>query len=294
MNLLEKFSGLEIKPDTHISDADRRYCAAQQEAYIDARAQYVSLRNEWESFIKRQKEILGAVSRESFEKERYLMIDGISPGKLQGKIEALPDIFISAIVSYFNRTYHVSIDADIIRRSLIPKAPEYPCGNTRIAEYHEAMCEFSLNYEDVLEKIFLQLDGHTFAERAVEELKEKCRSAAWNRYNMAQYEIKNDTIQFTSYACSFEEWLGNPKWALMDGMKDILRGVSHFETGSLEYYPSCISALLTYGHKEIPLFEFSCDKIIRLRMFKNHRVDLKFASKAYAKQFATEYLGFIA
>ena len=46
--------------------------------------------------------------------------------------------------------------------------------------------------------------------------------------------------------------------------------------------------------KTTPLFEFSCDKLKQLRMFKNQRVDLKFTSKAYANQFAAEYLGLIA
>ena len=36
------------------------------------------------------------------------------------------------------------------------------------------------------------------------------------------------------------------------------------------------------------------EKLKRIRMFKNHRVDVKFASKELAHQFAEQYLGTVA
>ena len=295
MNVLEKFSDVKVTPDSRISDEDRRFCRAHQTAYATAREELSELRQIWMEIEAHQSGILRPVAREYYEYEQYICLEGVSPDKIRNKIEALPDILISRIISYFNAKYHVSIDPDPVRSVLLPQAPQYSWSKEQTRQYHEAMEQLLLSYEDILEQIFIQLGGRTFIERAVDELKEKCHAAAWNTYhNTAQYEVKNDTIRFTSYACKFDDWLGRPKWSLNDGMKNILRGAAHFETGSLEYYPSCISTLLGWDDKTTPLFEFSCDKLKQLRMFKNQRVDLKFTSKAYANQFAAEYLGLIA
>lgn len=182
----------------------------------------------------------------SLELETFTKRDGITTDK---RLKILLDnwgfILISRIISYFNAKYHVSIDPDPVRSVLLPQAPQYSWSKEQTRQYHETMEQLLLSYEDILEQIFIQLGGRTFIEKAVDELKEKCHAAAWNTYhNTAQYEVKNDTIRFTSYACKFDDWLGRPKWSLNDGMKNILRGAAHFETGSLEYYPSCISTLL--------------------------------------------------
>lgn len=295
MNLLEKLSGVEIRPDTRISEADRRYCAANQEAYDNAMTEFLSLREKWKAFVKQQEDILSAIFSESYEKERYLRADGLSSINIRKKIEALPDTFISCLVGYFNQKYHVSVAADEIKKALLPKLPEHSVEKSRVEEYHRTMRELKLRYEDVLEQIFVQLGGRTFEERALDELKEKCHNAAWNTYrNTADYEIKNNTIRFTGYACEFDDWIGREKWSLNDGMKDVLRAASHFETGRLDFYPSAISCLLGWNDKDAPVFEFPFTKLKQLRMFKNHRVDLKFGSSAYANEFAAEYLGLVA
>ncbi len=294
MNLLEKLSDVEIRPDSRISETDRKICAAHQQAYDTAREELSELRQIWMDIVAHQDGILRPVTSESYEYTQYINLSGFSSIEIRNKIEALPGIFISRIISYFNTKYHVSVSSEPVKTALLPQSPKYSWDKEQTRQYHETMRQLSLKYEDVLEQIFIQLGGRTFAERAVDELKEKCHSAAWNTYhNTAEYEVKNDTIRF-SYACKFDDWLGRPKWSLHDGMKDILRAASHFETGHLEYYPSCISILLGWDDKDASVFEFSCDKIKQLRMFKNHRVDLKFGSKACANQFAAEYLGLIA
>lgn len=291
MNLLEKLSGVEIRPDSRISEADRRFCIAHQQAYDTAREELSELRQIWKEITEHQKEILDTATDE---KGGYAALSGFSSSSIRTKLEALPDIFISNIVRYFNRQYHVSVDTEPIRTLLVPEKPESTWEKEQLKQYHTAMRELSLRYEDILEQIFIQLGGRTFMERAVDELKEKCHKAAWDTSSRIQkYEVKGDTIRFP-YACRFDDWLGRPKWSLNDGMKDILRGVSHFETGQFEYYPPGISVLLGWDDKDESVFEFSCEKVISLRMFKNRRVDLKFSSKAYASQFAAEYLGLVA
>lgn len=295
MNLIDKLSAVEIKTDTRISEKDRNFCVINQNAYDTAKADLDCIRKQWDSLVKNQEDILSASTDSDYEKYRFISIDGFSSRDIRKKIETLPKIFIDTIVNYFNNRYHVSINSDEVKRKFIPKEPEWSWEKKRTEEYHKTMLELSLRYEDILEQIFVQLGGRTFEERAVAELKEKCHQFAWNSYtNTKEFEIKNDTIQFNGYACSYDNWIGKPKWKIIDGMKDILRGVSHFETGQLEYYPNGISDLLGWDDKDASTYEFSLTKVKQVRLFKNHRVDIKFSSKEYAAHFASEYLGLLA
>ena len=77
---------------------------------------------------------------------------------------------------------------------------------------------------------------------------------------------------------------------MIDRMKDIIRGISHFETGGFDYTPVSLSRLLI-RELDSSQCEFSdCEKVQSLKMFKNGRVDLKFSSETYALQFVEEYL----
>ena len=56
--------------------------------------------------------------------------------------------------------------------------------------------------------------------------------------------------------------------------------------------PYGFDSLLGYRHSGSDTVEFpTCSKVIQLKMFKNGRVDIKFASAAIARQFADDYLG---
>lgn len=178
----------------------------------------------------------------------------------------------------------------------MPDEPKRGCwdpDHKKETEYHEKLQSLKLTYNDVLDQIFIQLGGRTFIEQALEEIKEKCHSAAWETYHgKPEYEVKNDTIRFTGYFCSYDNWYSHEKWSLFDNMKNILRALAFFETGMVGSYPQNIALLLGYGDKEYSTVAFTdCTKINQLKMFKNHRVDVKFTSKEFAEQFADEYLG---
>ena len=54
-------------------------------------------------------------------------------------------------------------------------------------------------------------------------------------FESIEYEVKNDTIQFNGYACSYESWMSRCVWKINDGMRDVLRALAHFETQQLDY-----------------------------------------------------------
>ena len=295
-DLIKKMEAVEIKADNRISDADRRCCEAHQQAYHKAKTALEQMAAQWKDIFQQQREILEPFTEEKYAQDKYVKIAHISSDDFKEKINELPAAFIDQLVGYFNRTYRVSINTCTIKEVLLPQRPDrysYDSYKEAEKEYERRMKELLLTYKEVLEQIFIQLEGRTFAERALDEIKENCHTAAWNTYNgKAEFEVKNDTIRFAGYFCSFDQWLSREKWSVTDSMKSILRGLSAFETGMVGSYPQNIALLLSYDDKNFSACDFTdCTKVSQLRMFKNHRVDIKFANKEFAEQFVDEYLG---
>lgn len=295
MSLLDKFSAIEVKADTRISEADREFCQKHQKAYLEARDALRSIKKQWKELYDAQMAIMEQISDSEYTKDRYIRLEGLSTTSFTQKIELLPELFITSLVTYFNGKYHVSVSIEAAKKALLPESPKYDWEKSRTKEYHKMMRDFTLSYEDVVEQIFVQLGGRTFEQRALDELKEKCHKFAWNTYHSrAEYEIKSDTIQLTGYACSYDLWLSRCVWKFNDGMRDVLRALAHFETQQLDYLPKDIAFLVGYDDKCSSAYEFDYEKLKKIRMFKNHRVDVKFASKELAHQFAEQYLGLVA
>ena len=295
MSLLDKIAAVEIKADTRISEEDRVFCQTQQKAYETAKASLLEIRALWKSLVQSQEELLTPIMPDSYSKETYIRLNGFSSIDLRNKIEYLPELFINSLVQYFNRKYHVSVSEMEIKKVMLPDSPQFDWEKSRSNEYHKQMRELTLRYEDVVEQIFVQLGGRTFEERAVDELKEKCHKFSWNTYRgTPEYELQNETIHFNGYACSFEAWTTRNIWKINDGMKDVLRALAHYETRQMDYLPKDIAFLIGYDDKCSSSYDFDYDKLKKIRMFKNHRVDVKFASKELAYQFAEQYLGIVA
>lgn len=295
MDLLTKFEAVEVKSDTRISQADRIFCEAHQAAYGTAKTALLELGFFWDDMQDQQRELLAPTGTSS---DTYLITYGglkLSNEDIRQQIHSLHTVFINQLVSYFSKTYHFSIAWNDLAKNLLPKEPtdRWTDDYKELAEkYTQDMENLSLRYTDILEQIFLQTGGRAFYEQALHELKEKCHQAAWNSGNGSpRFEQKKSVLQFTGYACSFRSWYGDGSWELTDRMKDILRGISHFETGNFESIPGSLSRAIGRYDSSVNQYEFpDCGKIQSLRMFKNGRVDLKFTSESHALQFVDEYM----
>ena len=75
--------------------------------------------------------------------------------------------------------------------------------------------------------------------------------------------------------------------------KNILKALAYFETGAFGQYPDGIDDLLL---EEYPLWydlwEFGdCEKLEKIRLFKNGRMDIRFSNESYAREFVSSCLG---
>ena len=213
------------------------------------------------------------------------------------ELERLHEHFINRLTSYFARTYSVDLSAQSITERLLPSNSSKGIFEREKAEeaeaaYHKAMRELALRYTDVLDQIFIQLGGRSFQERAFWEIQQRCCSAVWNTYkNEPQYVQQKDIIHFYCHFCSCDADWTPPRWSMTDRAKNVLWGVVPFETGSYTMVPAVLSDFFSYRDVRQACTDFhGYSKLRQIRLFKNGRMDIRFASSELAEQFIDIYL----
>lgn len=290
MGLLDKLEQVEIKADSRLPEDDLMFCETQQQAYDESRRAFREICRYWKKALQAQKDLLGTSRDGSLPYFGSNYRFGITD--INRELEKLHSKFISELTGHFNTKYKVTISAEAIEEHLIPTEPDpYKCDKDTNNAYHRTLRALALHYEDVVDQMFIQLDGLSFVERAFQELRTKCHKAAYWSNSNAGYDRKGDTLRFGGYFCSCDERWGREEWRLAERMQDIFTAVAHYETNTFGRFPAGFSELLGYSDVSTSLLQFStCRKLVHLRMFKNGRVDLKFKTAALAKEFAETYL----
>lgn len=290
MDLLQKFSNVEIRAADRITEADRSYCQKHQKAYEIALEAFHQLLILWQDVCAQQLDILGSSSR--FDNaERYMVskkFPKLDVSQIRDHIVEVHKKFISTIVSYLNATYHLTIDEDDVADHFIP-----PLEEDEDEAVETAFRSIVLHYEHMIELILSWFDGRSFSEQGPYELLSKCHAAAWREQDHKQkFEQKKAVVTFYG-ACYYGYTHGCEQWGFHDGMKDVLKGLAHFETGAFDKYPGDLDYLIPDNEViRYDVWEFeSCYKLERIKMFKNGRMDIRFTNEGYARQFVADYLG---
>lgn len=325
MGLLEKFDQVEIKPDDRISEDDRAFCTAQQEAYEKAREIFKQLIKIVGDGQAEQMALLKRAEREVYTTYLGNTYD-FGAEKFLNELDATHRRFVGRIVEYFRGKYHVSLDEKSIFDAFVQKRPQEPSElhtfgymykwteedrqrfNELSATYNKSVQDVEthnrnlvIRYEEILYYIFAQLGGSSFRDVADNELKDACHKASWNEHNgQPKFEQKKAVIRYTGYGCGidhihekYKDKDDDSEFHLSDDMKQILAAVNYFELGTQSRTMTGISNLCGYrvtGQQH----EIGGEKIVSVKLYKSNRVDLRFSNEAYAREFVEQYMGTVA
>lgn len=317
MNLMDKFSAVEIKADNRISEGDKAFCLRHQAAFDKAGPALQKIADLLIAAQQEQREALQP--KEDAPYREYLTCDGFScdEDSVYKAMKRRNKTFIRAIVDYFRHKYKVELDAKEIVDHLIPaspKEPQLPRGGYRDMsdaeidafkerlsvykaekeKYEQSMRTLPLRYEQVVDEIFVQLGGFSFQERAMNEFLGKCWDASHSyRGDKENFEIKNDTLRLTNNywcRCRDDSWRDYPEWEPTDNLKVILDALVHYDIGQLERGAEWFPELFRYSTEKNNFPINNLWKVKNIKLFKNGRVDIKFASSANVQEFVEQYL----
>lgn len=298
MDLLEKFSVVKIRPMDCMTGADRQFCQRQQDAYQDAAQGFYQIAALWTDMCACQKKVLSKPEDLDDEwKQKYLVSEcwpKITVGAIMEHLSLLHREFIFTVVSYLNDTYHLTIEAGDVTNGLHMEKFCY-------AKYEDTVDWSTLTpvilcYEDIIALILSRFNGRTFEEQAPYELVDRCHRAAWReKDHQANFEQKKSLVKIFSGACNYGYYSGHEQWHIYADAKNILKALAYFETGAFDQYPDGIDDLLFEdGYLWYDLWEFEdCEKLEKIRLFKNGRMDIRFTNEGYAREFVSDYLGTI-
>ncbi|WP_144487949.1 hypothetical protein [Bacillus pumilus] len=258
MNLLQRLDAIEIDLTSRISQEDEKFCLDEQKSYEVA---WGALQNAYKS--------VNTLLLDFSIKDKYIRKYGVV-SEIEKAQQECNDAFIRAITQYFSKKYNVEFDYSII--------------------YKSYTFENFITFEKVLDHLFEQLGGYSFAEMANEQIKEKIKESVY------KFEVKKHTLHLPNFLY-FDDWFGISLSYRSEGkLKKLFDALMLFENGmpSSSYALDQIKYELKEGSNNQTIFDkYSFDifsKIKSFKTFKNGKVSIEFHSMEFANEFANTYL----
>ena len=292
-NLLDKFAKVKVSAAERIASDDAAWCEGEQTNYQRAHKLYTEFRNDATEAM--QIEVKEWSERNENSHNSYQYIESYGDGGLSGidkRIKEIQNNFIHAIMYHFSRKYNVEIGNFTIEKNLGFIPPERSYSNSqweREQEEYRVKSSRLLHYNEIVDEILLQLGGLTFADKAVQQIKDNAKEAAHDQYHSkCYYTVNKKMIQF-------EEWF--TRWD--KNHHAVLLALWHFRTGTTSMAGSWWQRKFQKSHSYYSEdervgspFEFEDGNIRKMRYFKNGRWDITFESEQFADTFARDYLGY--
>ncbi|PRS35752.1 hypothetical protein C6Y02_17215 [Bacillus sp. NMCC4] len=260
LNLLQRFEEVTIDNTSRISQEDEQFCLKEEESYKVAR----------KALEQAYKSVNTLLLVDSI-KEKYIRKYGVV-NEIEKAQQECNDAFTEAITQYFSKKYNVEFDYSFI--------------------YKSYSFEQFITFEEVLEHLFEQLGGYSFAEMANEQIKNKIKDAVY------KFEVKKHTLHLPNYLHIEDDWYGNLRiyYRSEEKLDKLFDALSLFENGE----PTKINKFVSIekemreGSRKAPIFDKyemeNFNKIKSFKAFKNGKVSIEFHSMEFANEFANTYL----
>jgi len=260
--MLNVFDEIKIDNTNRIDLEDKIYCEKHNKAYKETLKSHKETLKSWIILHNNQIQELSFERNDYTYTEEYISYYGggsICIDKMIQEIDRIKEKFIGMIAYYFTKKYNVTIDDSKIFNKYRDKFDYHKKNNPDKTLKLDLIEYVDIDYNIILDEIFLQLGGFSFKEKAIDEIKQKAKTPLYyNRYrNYWNYEIKGKTIKFRT-------------------------SINHIEP-----------ALYFYDNNETDIINcYTHNKIDDYKSYDNGNTDIKFYNASDALDFAKRYLGY--
>lgn len=273
-SLLSKFDTIEVNNNTRISAEDQAFCEDQERQYKESIKIQLA-------FLNAFKEVSGIdllAERYTNQNTKNKYLDWYKFNKIAELAKETKEKFINEIIWYFEKQYNVTINSDNMGKRY----------------------GFDINYNDILDHIFIELGGFNFEEKAVKEIKDKLKDKVMRGYdNRIDVLIKNKKVVFPNYFY-IDSW--DKKWGKLKisynaykNFDTLLTALSHYEQETTHNTYQGIYEIITNetGDRVFTNHYLMHIKAESMKIFKNGKVEITFLTPEFAQQFAKEYCGYV-
>ena len=273
MDILNKFKNFELSQEDRIPKEDKENCERIQAIY----EQTLSVYKKWYDIYHEN-------SKLNQEHNYYsLQIEDLS---ICETIRHLHKNFIYRIYNYFSDKYKIDIKQLTINDFF------FKCNHSK-----STIDTNPLNYKTYVDKILKQLKGLSFENMRIKQLKEKLKNICKNNYSDKwKIDIKANIIKFNDLL-SWNKYTWENDYKLYDqGNLLLLESALSFfeyrkEIGFSELKPIKQKYSVQWNNIENNI-KITSQKIKSIKLFKNGRVDVKFSSSKFAREFIQCWCGY--
>ena len=271
-DILSKFDNVEVTTEQKVPIEDLDFCKNEQELYNAAINVFINIANE----IKNASGLNVLTGEWYKEKSSNTYLDSYRLREIKVIAMSIKESFIDNIVSYFTDKYNVTIKKDRILKNF----------------------DYDITYTNIIDDIMTQLDGFSFAEKAVKELLDKTKNTYYyNEYRKhSNMDIKNNKIVIDG-SYTYKDTIWN-EYRLRGGFDQIFTALYLFDNGSIPRESTELHNRYCGDQNERNERNYekyrpnSLTTVESIKFFKNGKLEIEFKCNQMATKFAYEYLGY--
>jgi hypothetical protein len=272
-DIFSKFDKVEITTEQKISSEDLEFCQEQETIYkklVEVHNNFIDQLQEVTELNKWHSEKFACKINDYTYKQETAYSYSLAGREISETINKMKNKFISSVCYYFMKKYSVTINHEKIQKKF----------------------DLNVTYENIIDCIYMDLDGYNFTEKAIQELKEKSRNAVRNSDKIT---IKNTKLIIDGHF-SYHDSIWK-EYRLNGGFCEIFKGLQHFEDGSTAGNDELVGKYVGYqNERKAENYEryepMTLSKVKSIKFLKNGKLEIEFFSNRFAAKFASEYCGY--
>lgn len=284
MSLAGKFGNFVIKKTDRISKEDQEWLSHREKMYKRA----LMIQKSVYDIYKAED---GTYTEEDRDEFSSFTVNDFGVPK---RVSQIQDSYISGIFSYFSRKYHVELKNEFEHYDYDRELYRYSSKKEPVKD----LVIDEIDYHTVLEKIFDQLGGMSFEEKAIKEVKDKLKSKCYNSYHDTwRIKIKGNKFIYTDGYCSKEIYFDYYNFGSTEWLRAFLDALSCNTYGKKTHIQS-LNRLYDSYHVRLENDDFQDGfsapevGVDHIKFYKNGRVDVTFKSGEFCRNFAREWCGY--